>query len=224
MRVVAGVVAERPLDADVVLRDSALEHDLRVAGTSRSTVLHITSSTASPRRKPATISSSMWAGRAPRRVRGHRVEPQRDGNRDLAVLGRQQVGATVLVHLPVHERRARSITCMRYMPTLRVPLTGSRVITAGSVMNGAGSPGQQVWIGSRVMSTSSPVSTISWHTPLETIFGRESAIDLSFIRPCTFSRRPSGGCISSTSASFAATSSSCSTPNARPSAARCRTG
>ena len=69
-------------------------------------------------------------------------------------------------------------------------------------MNGAGSPGQQVWIGSRVMSTSSPVSTISWQAPFETVFGRESAIDFSFMRPWTFSRSPSGGCISSTSASF----------------------
>ncbi len=40
-----------------------------------------------------------------------------------------------------------SITCIRYMPTLRVPVSGSFVITAGRVMNGAGSPGQQVWIG-----------------------------------------------------------------------------
>jgi hypothetical protein len=37
---------------------------------------------------------------------------------------------------------------MRYMPTLREPVRGSCVITAGSVMNGAGSPGQQRWIGS----------------------------------------------------------------------------
>ena len=34
------------------------------------------------------------------------------------------------------------------MPTLRTPVCGSFVITAGSVMNGAGSPGQQRWIGS----------------------------------------------------------------------------
>ncbi len=43
----------------------------------------------------------------------------------------------------------RSIFCSRYMPTLRPPVRGSFVITAGSVMNGAASPGQQVWIGSR---------------------------------------------------------------------------
>ena len=50
----------------------------------------------------------------------------------------------------------RSITCIRYMPTLRVPVFGSFVMTAGSVMNGAGSPGQQRWIGSRPRSTSAP--------------------------------------------------------------------
>ena len=70
-------------------------------------------------------------------------------------------------------------------------------------MNGAGSPGQQVWIGSRSRSTSSPVSTISWHGPLRTDFGSESAIDFSFSSPLAFSTRPCGGCISSTSASFA---------------------
>ena len=69
-------------------------------------------------------------------------------------------------------------------------------------MNGAGSPGQQRWIGSRPRSTSSPRSTISWQAPLPTVFGRESAIDLSFCRPRTFSISPSGGCISSTSATF----------------------
>ncbi len=104
---------------------------------------------------------------------------------------------------------------MRYMPTLRLPVRGSRVITAGSVMNGAASPGQQVWIGSTSRSTSSPVSTTSWQGPLRTDFGIESAIDFSFARPFTFSTRPCGGCISSTSSSFDATSSRRSTPNAR---------
>ena len=40
------------------------------------------------------------------------------------------------------------MTCMRYMPTFRPPVCGSLVMTAGRVMNGAGSPGQQRWIGS----------------------------------------------------------------------------
>ena len=66
----------------------------------------------------------------------------------------------------------RSITCMRYMPTLRVPVFGSFVMTAGSVMNGAGSPGQQRWIGSRPRSTSAPSRKTSWHGAFETVFGQ----------------------------------------------------
>ena len=98
------------------------------------------------------------------------------------------------------------------MPTLRTPVRGSFVITAGSVMKGAGSPGQQCWIGSASRSGS---STISWHAPRETLFGIESARRLSFPRPLTFSTRPCGGCISSTSSSFRATASRLSSPNAR---------
>jgi hypothetical protein len=30
----------------------------------------------------------------------------------------------------------RSYTCMRYVPMLRMPVSGSRVMTSGSVMNG----------------------------------------------------------------------------------------
>ena len=101
------------------------------------------------------------------------------------------------------------------MPTLRVPVFGSWVITAGSVMNGAGSPGQQRWMGSLVRSTSSPSRTTSWHGPFETVFGRESATDLSLRRPRTFSRMPSGGCMSRMSPSFDAASSRRSTPSAR---------
>src|SRR3954451_17561677 len=109
----------------------------------------------------------------------------------------------------------RSTFCSRYMPTLRVPSRGSCVITAGSVMNGAGSPGQQRWIGSRSRSTSSPVSTISCEAPLRTVFGRESAIDFSFCRPRTFATSPSGGCISRTSPSLRPTSSSDEAPKPR---------
>ena len=94
------------------------------------------------------------------------------------------------------------------MPTLRVPVRGSFVMTAGSVMNGAASPGQHFWIGSRSRLASSPSRTISWDAARLTVFGRESAIDLSFCSPRTLSTRPAGGCISSTSLSFAATSSS----------------
>ncbi len=105
-----------------------------------------------------------------------------------------------------------SSTCMRYMPTLRDPVFGSFVITAGSVMNGPASPGQQVWTGRRERSTSSPVSTTSCEAPRRTTFGRESAIDFSVFRPRTFSASPCGGCSSRMSSSLAAMSSSRSTP------------
>ena len=89
-------------------------------------------------------------------------------------------------------------------------------MTAGSVMNGAGSPGQQRWIGSRAeVDVGAFVERPPGTAPLETVFGRESATDLSFRRPRTFSRSPSGGCMSRMSPSFAAASSSFSTPSAR---------
>src|SRR5262245_50209201 len=109
----------------------------------------------------------------------------------------------------------RSMTCIRYMPTLRTPVFGSFVMTAGRVMNGAGSPGQHRWTGSRPRSTSSPSWKTSWQAPLETTFGSESATDFSFRSPLTFSTSPCGGCMSRTSPSFAAASSSFSTPSAR---------
>jgi len=50
---------------------------------------------------------------------------------------------------------------------------------------------------------------------LRTVRGGESAIDFSCLSPRSFSPRLCGGCISSTSASFVAASSSRSTPSAR---------
>ena len=84
----------------------------------------------------------------------------------------------------------RSTFCIRYMPTLRVPVCGSCVITAGSVMNGAGSPGQQRWIGSRSRSTSSPVSTTSWAGPLRTVFGPRVGDRLQLLEPPDLLREP----------------------------------
>src|SRR4051794_9803593 len=104
---------------------------------------------------------------------------------------------------------------MRYIPTLRTPVRGSFVITAGNVMKAAASPGQQVWTGKRRRSTSSPVRTTSCAGPRRVVCGSESAIDFSFFRPRTLSTSPCGGCISSTSSSLAATSSRRSTPKAR---------
>ena len=63
VRVVARVVAERPLDADVVLRDVSLEDDLGVRRAPRGrSSCSATSSTGSPRRNPASMSSSRCFG------------------------------------------------------------------------------------------------------------------------------------------------------------------
>ena len=85
----------------------------------------------------------------------------------------------------------RSIFCMRYMPTLRVPVRGSFVITAGSVMNGAGSPGQQRWIGQEV-----EVDVVAGEDDLlararpRRVFGIESAIDFRRLRPLHLLHEP----------------------------------
>ncbi len=54
---------------------------------------------------------------------------------------------------------------------LAPPPLGPLVTTSGQVISGAGSPGQQVWIGSVPRSISSPVSTTSWQGALPTVFG-----------------------------------------------------
>src|SRR3982750_186551 len=95
------------------------------AGTSRSTVTAGTSSTGSPRRKPAIMNSSRCFGsgalaeyavigsspsatatgrRPPGGGRGDRSGPGRAGHGNAAAR-REPVGAAVLVDLPVHERR-----------------------------------------------------------------------------------------------------------------------
>ena len=61
---------------------------------------------------------------------------------------------------------------------------------------------------------SAPWSTISWQGAFETVFGSESAMDFSLRSPLTLATSPCGGCISRTSSSLAATSSSRSTPKA----------
>ena len=186
-----------------------------LAGTSRSTVLHLTSCTAEPFRKPATISSPMCFGRgalAEYAVTGSRPSATATGILPSGAARRSARPSLWICQCMNVERR--SIFCIRYMPTLRTPVARSLVITAGSVMNGAGSSGQQRWIGSTSRFTSSPVSTISWQAALATSFGIESAIDLSLPSERTLSTSPCGGCSSRISPSLSASSSSFSTPNA----------
>ncbi len=81
-------------------------------------------------------------------------------------------------------------------------------------MSGAGSPGQQVWIGSAVRSTSSPLSTTSWQGAFETVLGFIAITVLSSGNISKASRQPPGGsgCFSQASCSPRARNS----PGSRP--------
>jgi hypothetical protein len=103
-RVVAGVIAERPLHAAVRRVDPPLEDDLGVRGNLEVDglaphELH--------RRTPEKACDHQLADvlrqRGARGVRGDGIEAERDGDRDAAVRRSQEVGTSVLVHLPVHE-------------------------------------------------------------------------------------------------------------------------
>ena len=61
--VIAGVVAEGAFAAALSRLHIALEDELGVGGTSRSTVLHLTISTGAWRRKPAKRISSISSGK-----------------------------------------------------------------------------------------------------------------------------------------------------------------
>ena len=78
------------------------------------------------------------------------------------------------------------------MPTLRPPVRGSRVITAGRVMNGPASPGHAVWIGRRPRSTSSPRSTISWLAPCRDDLRTGVCDRLQRLQPAHLRREPLG--------------------------------
>ena len=79
------------------------------------------------------------------------------------------------------------------MPRFWRVLFGPRVTVRPHVTSGPASPGQQVWIGRRVRSTSLPSHTISWHGGELTVFGAMShtafASDSSFARVLQTLRR-----------------------------------
>ena len=107
VRVVAGVVAERALDPDIVLRDMAFEDDLGVRGhleVDRLAAHELDRLPAQEAREHELV--EVVRERSARRVGRHGIEPDRDRDRDAPVVGGEQVGAPVLVHLPVHEGRA----------------------------------------------------------------------------------------------------------------------
>ena len=106
-RVVAGVVAERPLHPDLALLDRPLEHDLGVRRHLEVDRLRLDDldRLAAEEAGEHQLVDVLRQRRA-RGVGRHRVEPERDGDRDLAV-GGEVVGAPVLVDLPVHVGGAR---------------------------------------------------------------------------------------------------------------------
>ena len=106
-RVVAGVVAERALHADLALLDRPLEDDLGVGRhveVDRLRLDQLDRLAAEEAREHELV--DVLRQRRARGVRGDRVEPERDGDRDRSV-GGEIVGASVLVDLPVHVGRAR---------------------------------------------------------------------------------------------------------------------
>ncbi len=123
VRVVAGVVAERALDPDVVLRDVPLEDDLRVRGHLEiDRLAACTSSTGSPRRNPASMSSSRCFGSgalAEYAVTGSSPIATATGIRPSSAASRSARPSLCICQCMKVE--ARSITCIRYMPTLRAP-------------------------------------------------------------------------------------------------------
>ncbi len=70
---------------------------------------------------------------------------------------------------------------------------GPCVTISGQVMSGAGSPGQQVWIGNLPRSMSSPVSTTSWQGAVPTVRGFIAITVRSMGSMSSASRQPPGG-------------------------------
>src|SRR6266540_1849745 len=80
---------------------------------------------------------------------------------------------------------------MRYIPTLRTPVRGWRVMTRPKVMNGPPSSGQQVRTGRSRRDGRS--TTTSWHAPRSTIFGAAAATSRRSPSSLSLSIQPLGG-------------------------------
>jgi hypothetical protein len=97
-----------------------------------------------------------------------------------------------------------SKTCMRYMPQLRLPVSGLREEhqRQGDEAAAVFGPALQ----HRVIASEKPVvRTTSWHGPLETIFGKNAPISASFGSILSLPISPSGMRISRNSTMRAAT-------------------
>ena len=149
---------------------------------------------------------------------GDRVEPERDGDLDPPV-GREVVGAPVLVDLPVHRGRARgrapaSGTCRR----CACRCAGRCVITAGRRdERRRRRPASRSGSAAAPRSTSSPRERRSpAQAPLRTVLRQRVGDRLQLLRaraPCR--RGPAAAASRARPRASRATSSSRSTPNAR---------
>jgi hypothetical protein len=107
-RVVTGVVAEGPFVGDLVLVDVALEHELGVRrhfeahGLAGDELDGLAAQEAGQHQLVDVLGERRAGG-----VGRDRIAPERDGDLDPAV-GREVVGAPVLVDLPMHRRRVRA--------------------------------------------------------------------------------------------------------------------
>src|SRR5882762_9082962 len=105
-------------------------------------------------------------------------------------------------------------TWTRYIPTLRTPEAGSRVMTPPSVMYGPPSSGQQIGTGNWARSTSDSLITVFWQAGRPTVLGGNFAISASRGSIASLPSRPSGTLRAISSAMRAPTWSRHSTPRA----------
>src|SRR6266550_8073670 len=105
-------------------------------------------------------------------------------------------------------------TWTRYIPTLRTPDAGSRVMTPPSVTYGPPSSGQQIGTGNSPKSTSDSSITVLWQAGRPTVLGGNFATSASRGSMASLPSKPSGTFIASSSAMRAPTWSRQSTPRA----------
>src|SRR6267143_1516131 len=105
-------------------------------------------------------------------------------------------------------------TWTRYIPTLRTPDAGSRVMTPPSVMYGPPSSGQQIGTGNCARSMSASLRTVCWDAARPTVLGGNFATSARRGSIASLPSRPSGTLRASSSEMRAPTASRHSTPSA----------
>jgi len=189
-------------------------------GTSRGCETQSTKATGSPRKYPASKYSSILGGKG---AEAHHMEAGSPPNTTAAGIRStrsswaiRSCSAPPLWRCQCTRRVRSSTFCKRYIPTLRTPVCGSRVITWGKVMNCPPSFGQHLRMGS-VSNEASVVWMTSWTAARRTFFGAKPIDFITSSKSCPrsiTSRIPLGKRGSINFPKFAAKSSKWSTPNA----------